>query len=254
MLALLGVAYGTRWRREPVAIVGRRLRLPIVLAVVVAAALLFAGMRSAHAIVTYAMVAFVLVSVGAQVFDSADAASRASRTRIVGGCVTHAGIALLSAAFMGSAFRATYEVSLTAGETYAATDPFGRQWRFVSQGISTYPYRNSEVTAVALELLRDGESAGFVTSERREYLDTQGRPIFQPSTESAIHSEGLLDVYVVLAHVHDEVAEMQISFNPLVMWVWIGGALVILGGVLVALSASLRGVIASQQRHADATP
>ena len=83
---------------------------------------------------------------------------------------------------------------------------------------------------------------------------TQGRPIFRPSTGSAIHSEGLLDVYVVLAHVHDEVAEMQISFNPLVMWVWIGGALVILGGVLVALSASPRGVIASQQRHADATP
>ena len=251
VLVFMGLAHATRWRSESIAVLGRRLRLPVTAAVIAAVALLLLGVRNANAIMTYVLAAFVLTSIAAAAIDRKDPVRHGSRMRLVGGYVTHAGIALLCAAIMGMTFRATHEVSLTAGETYAATDPFGRQWRFVSQGISTYPYRNSEVTAVALELLRDGKSRGFVTSERREYLDTQGRAVFHPTSESAIHGEPGLDVYVVLASVHDDVAEMQISFNPLVSWVWVGGALVLMGGVLVAVAAPVpRGVVASSRKAA----
>jgi cytochrome c-type biogenesis protein CcmF len=42
------------------------------------------------------------------------------------------------------------------------------------------------------------------------------------------------DVYVVLAGVNqDETAEVRITFNPLVEWVWFGGMIMALGGLIV---------------------
>jgi len=42
-----------------------------------------------------------------------------------------------------------------------------------------------------------------------------------------------MDLYVVLAGVRDETAELRISFNPLVVWVWIGGMIMAVGGLIV---------------------
>jgi cytochrome c-type biogenesis protein CcmF len=42
-----------------------------------------------------------------------------------------------------------------------------------------------------------------------------------------------MDLYVVLAGVRDETAELRISFNPLVVWVWIGGMVMAIGGLIV---------------------
>jgi cytochrome c-type biogenesis protein CcmF len=42
------------------------------------------------------------------------------------------------------------------------------------------------------------------------------------------------DVYVTLAGVNnDGTSEVRITFNPLVRWVWLGGALMALGGLIV---------------------
>ena len=41
------------------------------------------------------------------------------------------------------------------------------------------------------------------------------------------------DVYLVLAGVNNGRAEVRINFNPLVVWVWHGGVLMALGGLLV---------------------
>ena len=38
---------------------------------------------------------------------------------------------------------------------------------------------------------------------------------------------------MVLAGVRDEIAELRITYNPLVIWVWIGGAIMALGGLIV---------------------
>ena len=49
----------------------------------------------------------------------------------------HAGIVMLFAAFAGLAFKTEHDVTLKTGEAYERTDPYGHQWRFVSQGVST---------------------------------------------------------------------------------------------------------------------
>ena len=72
-----------------------------------------------------------------------------------------------------------------------------------------------------------------MTSEKRQYVDKDKNPLFEPSTEVGIRTEARLDTYVVLAGVRDDAAELRITFNPLVVWVWIGGALMAIGGIVV---------------------
>ncbi len=157
----------------------------------------------------------------------------ARNRRRYGGYIVHAGIVLLFAAFAGLAFRKEYDVRLTAGQAFETTDPYGARWRFVSQGVSTSRSLNREITAVALQATRNGEPAGLIKSEKRQYFDSQRRPTFEPSTEVGILESARQDTYVVLAGVRDDAAEIRITFNPLVIWVWIGGALMAIGGLIV---------------------
>jgi cytochrome c-type biogenesis protein CcmF len=80
---------------------------------------------------------------------------------------------------------------------------------------------------------RDGVRQGLITSEKRQYLDSSKNPLFEPSTEVGIRSSAKMDLYIVLAGVREETAELRISFNPLVMWVWIGGMIMAIGGLIV---------------------
>jgi cytochrome c-type biogenesis protein CcmF len=58
-------------------------------------------------------------------------------------------------------------------------------------------------------------------------------PTFEPSTEVGILETERQDTYVVLAGVRGETAEIRITFNPLVAWVWWGGMMMAFGGLIV---------------------
>jgi cytochrome c-type biogenesis protein CcmF len=247
LLALTGIGPLIAWRRASIANLKRQFTVPVGTALVSCAVLLIAGMRSVYALVAYTLAAFVTATI-VQEFHKGVGARRsihgenlalafvrlvARNRRRYGGYIVHAGIVLLFAAFAGLAFRTEHDVTLRPGQTFETTDPYGHRWRFVSQGVSTEKRLNRMVTAVALETFRDGKPIGLIRSEKRQYFDSEGRPTFDPSTEVGIHSTARLDTYVVLAGVREEVAEMRVTFNPLVVWVWIGGMLMALGGLVV---------------------
>src|SRR6266567_1416024 len=80
-----------------------------------------------------------------------------------------------------------------------------------------------------------------ITSEKRQHVDSRGAPTFEPSTEVGIKGSFKQDVYVVLAGVRGaDGAEIRVTFNPLVRWVWLGGALMALGGLVVMWPAADR--------------
>jgi cytochrome c-type biogenesis protein CcmF len=214
---------------------------------VVGALLAALGMGRGYAIVTYTLAAFVAATI-AQEFYKGVSARRAihgesipvgfvrlvgRNRRRYGGYIVHAGIVMLFAAFAGLAFKSEYDITLRTGQEFETRDPYGHHWRFVSQGASTDKRSNRMVTSVALETYRDGQPAGFIKSEKRQYFDSAERPTFDPSTEVGIRTTAKLDTYVVLAGVRGDVAELRVTFNPLVVWVWIGGALMAIGGLIV---------------------
>jgi len=75
----------------------------------------------------------------------------------------------------------------------------------------------------------------MLNPEKRQHVDSFGRPTFQPSTEPSIMSMLREDLYGVLGGVVDgtEQAVFRFTINPLVWWVWYGGMIVALGGLVV---------------------
>jgi cytochrome c-type biogenesis protein CcmF len=247
LLGLTGVGPLIAWRRASTSNLRRQFAFPVVAGLALGVVLIALGMRDVYALIAYTLAGFVAATIG-QEFQKGISARRsihgeglptatvrliARNRRRYGGYIVHAGIVVLFAAFAGLAFKRDHDIQMRAGDTKELVDPLGHRWRFVSQGISTSETLNRFVTAVGLEVWRDGVRQGIITSEKRQYLDSNKNPLFEPSTEVGIRSSAKMDLYIVLAGVREETAELRISFNPLVVWVWIGGMIMAVGGLIV---------------------
>jgi len=248
LLALTGIGPLIAWRRASVSNLKRQFAAPVVAGATVAASLLLVGMREPYPLVAYGLCGFVLGTIVQEFYKGIGARRSihgesvlvgffhlvARNRRRYGGYIVHAGIVMLFAAFAGMAFKSSHDVTLRAGEAFEARDPYGHLWRFVSQGISTSETRDRNTTRITLDTWRDGEHSGFITAEKRLYRDTRGQKLFEEATEVGIKTSAKLDTYVVLAGLRDrETAELSINFNPLVVWVWIGGFVMMIGGLIV---------------------
>ena len=248
LLLLTGVGPLIAWRKASVSNLKRQFLSPAIFGLIVGTAMLAAGMRNFYAVVCYILCGFVTGTIVQEFYKgmrarqlihqeslfTAFARLVGRNRRRYGGYIVHAGIVMLFAAFAGLAFKIDVDVSLKTGETHEMKDPYGHTWKFVSQGVSTSDRPDRNVIAVGLEAFRDGKRLGIITSEKRQYLDAQRQPLFEPSTEAGIRTTARQDVYVVLAGVRDkDTAELRVNFNPLVMWVWVGGFLMMIGGMVV---------------------
>lgn len=173
------------------------------------------------------------------VSDAADAADAPASRRRIGVTVAYAGILLALVALAGQTLREEHTLTLRAGATGELRDPFGRSWRLTSQGVSQYNELNRSVVAAAIEVARAGSSGAIVTSERRQYLDSRGTPTFAPATTAGFLGTLEQDVRVTLAEVgDDETVRLRVAFNPLVRWLWIGGLISVLGGIMLLAEAA----------------
>jgi cytochrome c-type biogenesis protein CcmF len=98
--------------------------------------------------------------------------------------------------------------------------------RYDGLDISSAPGRDWIVTA-DVTVLKDGKEVGNLAPEKwRE-------PVYGVVTESAIRSTLADDVWVTLeSWDEDDVATLRVLINPLVLWIWIGGTVVVLGGII----------------------
>ena len=111
------------------------------------------------------------------------------------------------------------------GESATLLSAFGHEYTFTHVGVSQYDQLNRFVSAASVEVTKGGDPIGIMTSEKRQYWDSMGQPTFQPSTEPAIRSGLLEDLYITYAGSVDgtEEAVYRFSVNPLVWWLWFGG-------------------------------
>jgi cytochrome c-type biogenesis protein CcmF len=252
LLLLTGIGPLIAWRRASVTNLKRQFQVPVAGGIIIGGLLFASGMRNFYALVSYTLVGFVAVTilqefykgVGARRTMYGESAMSAffrligRNRRRYGGYIVHAGVVIIFAAFGGLAFKTEHDLRMNSGDVKALTDPWGHHWTFTNQGVSRYDVLNRDVTAVALDATRDGKRMGVITSEKRQYFsgedpNTRVRT-FEPSTEVGIMGSFSQDVYVTLAGVDEqEASELRITFNPLVRWVWLGGALMALGGLIV---------------------
>src|SRR5436309_1997405 len=249
LLGLTGIGPLIAWRRASVPNLQRQFAVPGTAGAFTALILLVAGMRDFYALMAIALGGFVAGTVVQEFARGARARHRqygegyalalgrllARNRRRYGGYIVHTGIVILFVAFAGMAFKTETEASLRPGESASIKSPYGGTYRLTHPGISEYDALNRQVTAATLEIARNGKRLGVLTTEKRQHVDGFGRPTFQPSTEVGIRSDLREDLYVVLAGLVNgtEQAVFRFTINPLVWWVWYGGMIVALGGLIV---------------------
>ncbi|HEX5633660.1 MAG TPA: hypothetical protein VFX50_10535, partial [Gemmatimonadales bacterium] len=133
---------------------------------------------------------------------------------------------------------ARHELVLGAGERRSLRDPFGLHWDVVGQGISRYAAESREVLALAVELRQGSGAPRLVTSELRQYYDARGLPLGGVVTTAGRAGTPLEEVRVLLVEApSEERVRLRVTFAPLVWLAWLGGGLLVLGGVLALLPA-----------------
>ncbi len=248
LLALTGIGPLIAWRRASPKNVQRQFTVPTISGVIAAILLVASGMGDLYSIVALTLAVFVTAGIVQEFVRGVGARHRlhgenhvtaflrliGRNRRRYGGYIVHVGIVFYFLGFVGMAFKSEVEASLKPGETATLRSAYGHEYSFTHLGISQYEALNRFVTAASVEVQRDGQRVGVVRSEKRQHLDSFGRPTFDPSTEAGIHSGVLLDLYIVFAGAiaGTEEAVYRFTINPLVWWVWYGGVVLVFGGAV----------------------
>ncbi len=248
LLALTGIGPLIAWRKASAANLRRQFVMPVAAGLVTLALLLVAGARNGYAIMAIALGAFVTGAIVQEFWRGVRARVRmhsesvpvalarlvARNRRRYGGYLVHVGIVIFFVAFAGMAFKTETEATLRPGESVELVSPFGHTYRFLHEGVSQYESLNRFVSAAAMRVFRDGKDLGLLVSEKRQHVDASGQPTFEPSTEVGIRSDLREDIYLVYAGSVQgtEEAVYRVAINPLVWWVWAGGFVLTIGGLI----------------------
>ncbi|MEW6581457.1 MAG: heme lyase CcmF/NrfE family subunit [Actinomycetota bacterium] len=244
LLALTGVGPLIPWRKASLAQLKRRFTWPLAAAAAAAPLLLLTDAWDRWVVGAIACIAvFVLVSIagefwrgmkvrhalGGVSWPGALGQLVARNRRRYGGYIVHVGVVVLFIGLAGSrAFVTEGSLVLSPGERGTVGE---RTFVLEDTSRAVDPHKMS--TAVRLGVYKDGEREATLAPGRNLYLASQ-----QPSTEVAIDSSPTRDVYAVLVKLDERgQAVLSIFVNPLVMWLWISGLIIVGGGVVAAWPA-----------------
>lgn len=152
--------------------------------------------------------------------------SRARRR--YGGYTVHVGIVLMFFGFTGAAYDIEHEASLLPGE---ALEIGGYQVRYDTVRMEEDPSKRMVFTD--LTVIDDGEEVARVHPAKFIY---RSHPEM-PTTEVAIRTTATHNLYVIMSTVDPETRRgtFRVVKQPLVVWIWIGGALLLLGVFIAAM-------------------
>jgi cytochrome c-type biogenesis protein CcmF len=241
LLFLMGVGPLLPWRRASAERARRRLTLPAAAGAVVMVALAVGGVRSVAAVAAFGLAAFVMVANGEEIvrgirayaaatgtpFRAAVPAAVARNRRLYGGLVAHLGIAVAAVAITAStSFGTKTEVTLARGQQ---TMFAGNVLTF--EGVRTLHQPQRDVIVANVSVSRHGRPAGRLTPSLNRYPASVD-PIGTPSIRYGVFK----DVYSSLIGVDPggNRATFRFFLNPGVMWLWVGGFVVAVGGLLAA--------------------
>ncbi|HNS51390.1 MAG TPA: cytochrome c-type biogenesis CcmF C-terminal domain-containing protein [Anaerolineae bacterium] len=249
LLALLGLCPLVDWRKTTSRQLLGSLWVQAAMALVTGVLLALLGDWPPAAVLAFAIVAFVATTILLQMVQSVVARARtadenplvaAARVlgrsrRRYGAHIIHLAIVLIVMGITASqAHQVEVQVPLAKGATI---DVEGYTLAYRS-----FDYQSSELAGnklrneVILDVYRGDRLVDTLSPERNFHSNVDGSV-----TEVALRSTLKEDLYIVLASLEpDGMAALQVLVTPLVLWLWIGGLILILG-TLLALWPSRSG-------------
>ncbi len=165
---------------------------------------------------------------------------RVLRPSFLGMHLAHMGLALVVVAIaMVNTYEVERDVRLAPGETASAAG-----FDFTLRRMESVRGANWEGDQAVVEVVREGRPIALLTPQRR-YYDAQPR---NPMNQASLDRSATRDVYVSLGErLEGDAWSFRLYYKPYMAWMWGGGLLLALGGLLAAADRRYR----LARRHRD---
>jgi cytochrome c-type biogenesis protein CcmF len=241
LLFLTGVGPLLAWRKTSVSNLRFQFLWPIVSATVTAALVLALGVRVWSSGICFVFSGFVFgtifqefwrgavirrKSTGTDLFTATIGLVGRSRRRY-GGYIVHVGIVLMCLGFAGQGFKQSEQVMLKPGQQTTVGD------YTVRMDALRVTQDNTKQMVTGHFTVFDGANEIAKMYPARWFFNKHE----EPTTEVAIRRTLTEDLYLNMPSygVKDQSANLEITVNPLVNWIWLGFAVMALGTGIVLL-------------------
>jgi len=231
ILFLMGVGSVLPWRKATFPMLVSRLKIPAWIGVLTIVACVIAGLRGVDLLVAFGLAAFTISSASRQLVLAVRSASRgrgriwrAFAGRTGGGMVAHIGVAILAIAFVSANSLAHRgQVSLYPGKSVHFS---GQEITYLGTKRVVTP------TRVGIEELVDVNGTLYKPAVSQYAPDTEG--VATPAIATTVSHDVYLTVVSLPRHTGGQ-AVIGVIVEPLVLWMWVGGAIFALGIALAIL-------------------
>ncbi len=258
LVALMGICPLIGWRRASKDNLLRNFLYPFGIALVIVALLFVLGIREAPALIGLGLTTFVTFTILLEIFRGVRARHRASGQNYVqavgtlvwgnkpryGGYVVHLGVIMMAIGIIASqAYQVETEVTLTPGQSAQLGG-----YTFLYQGLDYFPTEDREVVTATLDLYDGSTSRLAVLNPAKTFHKTHDNPVSEVSVRTTLSG----DIYTILEGWEKQQAALKFIINPMVVWIWLGGIVLILGTV-IAFWPDAREARRDAARMADAS-
>lgn len=241
LVLLMGVCTLIGWRRASSQHLIRNFVPPLAVAAVTVVGLLLIGVRDIYGLIALATSAFVLTTVFLEFYRGTRARMRMYKENVAvahvqlvnknrrryGGYIVHIGVMLAVIGIVGSSFfQTSVQQNLLPGEQ-VQLGPYTVQ--FEKLGITQEP--NAQVIGADLVVFENGARIDSMRPVKAYYPAAD-----QMTTEVAVRTTLRDDLYIILAGWNDDgSATLKVIINPLVVWLWIGFIVFVVGTMITML-------------------
>jgi cytochrome c-type biogenesis protein CcmF len=240
LIGLMGIGPLVAWRKGSGRSLKRQIVVPAFSGAFTIVALALLQVRSAGAMFGLGLTVFVAAATLSEFARGAEAHRGArpfgllkglitvvaGNRRRYGGYIVHLGVVLICLGISGMAFRQTWSGVMAPGDSFSLG-----AYEVRYESARSYNTDEKQVKMAVMSLRRDGKKIGELTPQRNLHFAQN-----QPQSEIGLRTTLSEDLYLVLTQMDSaNRATVRAWLNPLVAWIWIGGAFMALG-MLVILS------------------
>lgn len=247
MLVLItGICPLIGWRKASTTNLKKNFMFPGIAAILAGIIMVVFGVRQPYALLAFALSAFV----GGTIIQEYVTAIRSRKKltgesspgaavkilwkmrRRYGGHIVHFGLAMMVVGITASsAYKLESQATLQRGETVSISD-----FTLKYEDFRQYEKYNRTIYAAKLGVFRDGKRIDEMEAERRYYINAK-----QPTTEVSLRSTLAEDLYVTMPGIgRGNEITLKVAVNPLLIWVWFGSGLMVVGGILAIIPSRRR--------------
>ncbi|MBI5815817.1 MAG: heme lyase CcmF/NrfE family subunit [Nitrospinae bacterium] len=245
LLVLTGICPLIAWRKASVANFKKNFMIPFAFTVAGGGSAFALGARDFLPWLAFTLCVFVAATIMMEIFKGAQARAAGGKEnqavalinlflrnkRRYGGYVIHIGVIMAFAGFTGAWFNQDKEANLWPGDKISIKDYVLTYYKYdYSQ-----PKETMEKAVATVLVEKGGAKLGYALPERNMYYmkGIRGDITPQPTSEVSIMTTTVEDLYIIFAALNEDgSATFKVHVNPLVKWLWIGGMMMGIGGII----------------------